>query len=173
MRGRAAALTRSNPELEQRSAEMQIQRAKEAADNSSFASYLLGKLCDETFEVEIMDGATIVLREPNDADFMDLMDAQLHGLGVAQKAVMVQKQYPDDDLDTLEFTRVNELQAIIKDGKMAMHAINSILATLSVDPSLDAEFYRKLPSKYKYQIISEIQARRSGQVEKAKKFRKK
>jgi len=160
----AAELTKDNPELDARMAQMQIQRAKDASDNASFASFLLGRLRDETFEVELVDGLSIVFREPTDNEYIDLLDAQAFGLGVAKKS----QSYGTDETPDIDV-----MVDVIKDAKVALDGINKVMAELSVDPSLDVDFYRHLPSHYKATIIKEIQARRVGKVESARKFRKK
>lgn len=166
----AAERTVDNPTLSaafQAKAQHDIRDAREF---STTADKILGLLKDEPITVQLTDDVSLQFYPPSDDEYLEIISFQADGMQVAARAKTIGVS-PDNESEAVE--RIPEALEIVKDARVMLDKLNSVLARLSVDHSFTEEAFRQMPRRYKTQILQEISASYAGEMQKVKKFRRK
>jgi hypothetical protein len=159
-----------NPHIESDYVEGQILIEKEKEEFATTADKILGLLQDEPVEVELKEGVIVYFYPPSDDEYLEIVKYRADGLQVATRA----RQFgitPENEQQAME--RVPEALEIVNGARDMLDSLNHLLSQLAVDPSFTPDAFRRMPLKFKAQILTALSSSYAGEMSKVRKFRRK
>lgn len=142
----------------------------DAAQMASTADRILGLLQDEPILIELTPEVSMEFYQPSDDDYLEIVQFQAEGITLAST---VSELKIDPAKEDEAIARIPEALHLVEGARQMLENLNNILARLSVDRSFTPDAFRRMPRRYKTQILTTLAQSRVEEVGKVKKFRRK